>query len=184
MAKHFPECDPQFACTCNKIRCKAYRDANLEKARESDRKRAPRNPRRPTGYHLPGCDRKEYNSRGACRGCVNAYGRDRRKKLGEQHLEYMRKLSRERNTGWTNEQYLAGLKAQVQQCAICGVGLSLKRGASNSVNADHDHETGRTRELLCLSCNTLLGQAKDSPKILAAAVAYILKHQSITAMLG
>ena len=38
---------------------------------------------------------------------------------------------------------------------------------------DHNHETGAFRGILCLNCNSLLGMAKDSVKILQKAVDYL-----------
>jgi len=38
---------------------------------------------------------------------------------------------------------------------------------------DHKHASGENRELLCQRCNRLLGQAKDDPRILEAAAAYV-----------
>jgi hypothetical protein len=38
---------------------------------------------------------------------------------------------------------------------------------------DHDHLTGKVRGLLCLGCNSTLGHAKDSTKILLNLVKYL-----------
>jgi len=38
---------------------------------------------------------------------------------------------------------------------------------------DHDHETGKVRGVICASCNTGLGQFKDSPTLLQAAFMYV-----------
>ena len=38
---------------------------------------------------------------------------------------------------------------------------------------DHNHETGEFRGILCINCNSMLGMAKDSPRILAKAIGYL-----------
>ncbi len=38
---------------------------------------------------------------------------------------------------------------------------------------DHDHTTGKLRQILCRKCNALLGMANDNLEILKNAVAYL-----------
>ena len=60
-------------------------------------------------------------------------------------------------SGWTQEQFEVAWVAQEGRCSICQV-LLLKYGSSsNSVCADHDHETGKARGLICNQCNKHLG---------------------------
>jgi hypothetical protein len=55
-------------------------------------------------------------------------------------------------------------------CAICGVSQDqVKRQFS----ADHDHQSGRFRGLLCGECNLGLGKFHDDPHILEIAAAYL-----------
>lgn len=51
------------------------------------------------------------------------------------------------------------------QCELCG-----KVG---KVHWDHDHETGKFRGWLCVSCNTGLGKLGDSIEGLERALAYL-----------
>lgn len=44
-------------------------------------------------------------------------------------------------------------------------------------HTDHDHVTGKFRDVLCFNCNTGLGMFKDDPEIMQNAIAYILKHR-------
>ena len=53
-------------------------------------------------------------------------------------------------------------------CAICGISLK-----EIKYRIDHDHNTGKVRGLLCISCNTGVGLFKDSPVILTGAVRYL-----------
>jgi len=75
--------------------------------------------------------------------------------------------------GITPEEYNTILKAQGGVCAICG------RADDNggALSVDHDHETGKTRGLLCKGCNLLLGKAHDDPELLRKAAAYLEREQ-------
>lgn len=59
-------------------------------------------------------------------------------------------------------------------CAICGARTS---GALGWV-LDHDHKTRQLRGWLCNRCNLGLGQFRDSPEILAAAIEYLNKWKA------
>jgi hypothetical protein len=41
---------------------------------------------------------------------------------------------------------------------------------------DHNHRTGKVRELLCTNCNAGFGYFKESPEILANAIDYAIRH--------
>ena len=58
------------------------------------------------------------------------------------------------------------MTAQRGRCFLC------KRPA-DILNGDHDHETGRGRMLLCMSCNTGLGHFRDDPVVLRRAAKYV-----------
>ncbi len=72
------------------------------------------------------------------------------------------------NYGLSVDEYNIMLKQQEGCCAICQ--LRCKRGR---LAVDHDHDTGVVRGLLCLSCNTALGQFRDSPAVLERAFKYL-----------
>lgn len=63
------------------------------------------------------------------------------------------------------------LAAQGGKCAICG---ALAPAGNGSWHADHDHETGLLRGVLCNACNPGLGCFKDSTKHLFSAIKYLL----------
>lgn len=74
--------------------------------------------------------------------------------------------------GITLEDYGRLLINQGGGCAIChrsDAGVSDGR----RLHVDHDHQTGRVRGLLCHSCNSLLGHARDQQDILRGAVRYL-----------
>ncbi|MEV7787410.1 endonuclease domain-containing protein [Streptomyces sp. NPDC088106] len=45
--------------------------------------------------------------------------------------------------------------------------------AAPAAHVDHCHETGRVRDVLCLSCNAALGQFKERPDAIRRAAAYV-----------
>lgn len=71
--------------------------------------------------------------------------------------------------GLTMDDYAAMLAAQLGGCAIC----RKPARAKSRLFVDHDHKTGRVRGLLCLSCNTMIGHAADSPDVLRAGAVYL-----------
>lgn len=79
---------------------------------------------------------------------------------------------RERLYGLTPSQFEQMLRDQDGKCAICG-NTFVK---AKEPHVDHDHESGRVRELLCCRCNPMLGHAKDSIATLRAAIAYLQRH--------
>jgi hypothetical protein len=67
-------------------------------------------------------------------------------------------------------------------CAICNTHEeNVSRGPSSSsetaLHIDHCHDTNKVRGLLCMNCNTMLGQAKDSIDLLKSAINYLEKNQ-------
>lgn len=89
------------------------------------------------------------------------------------HLaEYATNYQRKKNTGWTLEEYNAQKLLQNDRCAICGIHEdNLKR----SLSADHNHKTKQKRGLLCTNCNIGIGNFKENPDLMLAALEY-LKH--------
>lgn len=107
----------------------------------------------------------EYRER---RRAANARGYQRRRRGpndGRQHRRYgyARKLEEK---GFTYRQFQIQLHHQAGRCYICGDPMM-------PAHADHDHETGRPRRLLCFGCNRGLGSFKDDPARLRAAAEYI-----------
>lgn len=74
--------------------------------------------------------------------------------------------NRRKNTGWTRDEFAAAIESQRGCCAICGDPMK-------SAYADHDHETGRRRGLLCVKCNSGLGFFNDSTDTLRLALKYM-----------
>ncbi len=87
----------------------------------------------------------------------------------------MREANQISKYGVTTEAFHAQLEAQEDSCVLCGRDVSHAPDAPGARRAhiDHDHETGKPRGILCLSCNTGLGKFNDDPARLRAAAAYL-----------
>ena len=82
--------------------------------------------------------------------------------------------------GITPDDYERMLNEQGGVCKLCG--QPPKPGgvkAASKLHADHDHETGACRDLLCMNCNRGLGAFKDDPGLLRAAAAYIERPRAV-----
>lgn len=79
-----------------------------------------------------------------------------------------------KGVSWFNQQ--CDLQGFV--CAVCQSVVEDESGKGRTLCVDHDHATGRIRELLCGPCNIGLGGFRDSVDLLDAAKAYLSKHAS------
>ena len=109
--------------------------------------------------------REAHLKRAAVEGDYRKPYRDSRKHiLRAQHLA--------KTYGISVERYDEMFKSQNGGCAICsGQNLDGKR-----LYVDHNHTTGAVRGLLCGKCNNAIGLFKESPDILTAAWAYLVRH--------
>lgn len=73
------------------------------------------------------------------------------------------------NYGMLPGSYERILKAQGGGCAICHT----EPEDNNILTVDHNHTTGAVRGILCGTCNSMLGMAKESHIILANAAKYL-----------
>ena len=85
--------------------------------------------------------------------------------------------SRRRTLGFDLEQLRDMHQQQDGCCSICGVPISLDRGARNPGHLDHNHSTGKLRQLLCAPCNKGLGCFFDNTDFLQAAIDYLNTHK-------
>jgi len=90
--------------------------------------------------------------------------------------ESIRRRELKRRYGLTLERHRELLASQSGRCAICGRLMS-------EPHVDHDHATGKVRELLCVRCNVGLGYFEDAGSLLRAA-AYLKKHAAAPLELG
>lgn len=88
------------------------------------------------------------------------YAQNREKRLIEGKLQ---------KYGISREDLSALFEGQSRRCAICGTDKF--NGVGPCI--DHDHASGAVRGILCVSCNSVLGHAKDNQDILRAAIKYL-----------
>lgn len=85
------------------------------------------------------------------------------------------KLSRK--YGMSLEEYDRMFEKQKGLCGICNKTETRKHqsGAVCRLGVDHRHSDGKIRELLCQSCNLLVGNSKEDIKTLKSAIKYLRK---------
>lgn len=80
-----------------------------------------------------------------------------------------------RRNGLSIEHYEAMFVAQNNLCAICDQ-HETKLNRSSKVarlTVDHNHQSGKVRELLCHACNLAIGHARENINIIKSAIAYL-----------
>lgn len=94
--------------------------------------------------------------------------------------ERQRHYSLKRYYGMSLNEYAEMYRIQDGKCAICKLPETDKdrHGNVRVLVVDHCHGTGSVRELLCYSCNSMLGQAKDQIEVLLAGAEYLKKHSA------
>jgi hypothetical protein len=100
------------------------------------------------------------------------YWKDWRKSNIQERRAKERVWERKRRCNLTPEQYDTRIVEQCGCCAICGEPFY-----TSTPHADHNHETGEPRGLLCRSCNSLLGYAYENPETLHRAIVYLKKWE-------
>ncbi|MGY1702258.1 endonuclease VII domain-containing protein [Geodermatophilus sp. SYSU D00766] len=99
-----------------------------------------------------------------CKPCHNVRGKASKDRVGGSRTYHL-----QRRYGITAEEADAMLAAQKGRCAVCRT--------APAAHVDHDHATGRVRQLLCFNCNGGLGQFRDDPAVLRAAAEYVERHR-------
>ena len=98
-----------------------------------------------------------------------------RKKMSvRENYEEFRDGRLRKQYGITLKTYWRMHKQQKGLCKICRQPETcIRLGKRRILMVDHDHKTGKVRGLICQNCNHLLGHAKDSMTVLAAAIMYL-----------
>jgi len=75
--------------------------------------------------------------------------------------------------GLTYEQWEKMREQENYKCMICGIS---EDEMGKKLDVDHCHDSGKVRGVLCNTCNTMLGHARDNVRILEEAVQYLKKN--------
>lgn len=144
----------------NREKCREYqrkyRKNNLLKVRASSRSYEIRNPHKKAAWI-------ENNKDRVLRTKKRFYQKNKSKWVAQNLKIY----------GLTVIQFSQMLEQQNGLCAICRNGSNHKK-----LQVDHDHATGKVRALLCNSCNTALGLAKDDINRLKSFIQYLERHSA------
>ena len=122
--------------------------------------------------------RIERGYRYSCKECEKHRFIAYRQKPGvrEQRNRTRRIWNRARMYNFPPGLYEERLASQGNVCAIC---LTDKPGGKGQFHADHDHSNGKPRGVLCHNCNVALGNFKDNPEILRAAIEYLNNYSEV-----
>ena len=109
----------------------------------------------------------------------NKRKRERSRERRQNDIEYRekhRKWSRARLHKITPEELDRKYAKQGGACMTCGVKLPLYGTQGKTLCQDHEHKTGKLRDLLCPNCNHGIGKAKERIDILENWIAYLRRH--------
>jgi len=96
------------------------------------------------------------------------------KKWSDKNKNYFRGWHLKRKYGITLEDFERMNLAQSGRCAIC-MEMELDNGV---LRVDHNHSTGKVRQLLCSRCNQSIGLSRENVLILRNMIAYLEKHET------
>lgn len=99
---------------------------------------------------------------------------EKRRLSGKIRESYLRKYR------ISSEDYKKMFENQNGKCAICK-NTEIRKNRNGEIKLlciDHDHETGKVRDLLCHNCNTAFGMLKESIEIFEYAIEYKRRHSS------
>jgi Recombination endonuclease VII len=83
-----------------------------------------------------------------------------------------RRNARLKKMGLSSRQHEADIQEANGHCNVCG-------SIAKTLNRDHCHASGKARGLLCLSCNLILGHAKDDIELLVELIAYLEYYEDL-----
>ena len=81
--------------------------------------------------------------------------------------------------GLSLDSYTNKLNEQQGKCKICDEAEKYKTGHGiiRTLSVDHNHSTGKIRDLLCNRCNRIIGLVKESPTLLRDMADYLELHE-------
>jgi hypothetical protein len=101
--------------------------------------------------------------------------RELREDPDDRQLDYYRGTETQRRkhgiaTAYTTSEAVEKKKAAIE-CSIC----RKKFESPKEKQGDHDHLTGKLRDILCIKCNAGIGFFQDNPELCETAAAYLRK---------
>lgn len=181
-----------FSFKCKQCK-KEYYERTIEKRRAYSKEYERTKRKRPEGHYENHVKEKCKEWRRKNSDLVNSRVAEDRKKDPERYREYDRKWRREnlerarfldvvKKHNITYDKYIWMLDLQNGLCAICGKKETRKSRTEGNIcrlAIDHNHETGKIRELLCQACNFVIGHSMESIDILHKAIEYLKKHECV-----
>ena len=115
---------------------------------------------------------KKYNRRHSeCKLCTG----ERVKTRHKENPERTKNNDLKRLYGITLNEHTQMYEEQNGVCAVCEKSGD---GKWKKLCVDHDHKTGKVRQLLCRNCNMILGQVDDNINHMEKLTAYLKKHKN------
>ncbi len=117
-----------------------------------------------------------------CKTCHMAKARKRYADEPDRYRNIYKKIVLKGRFGITLEDFEQMRQRCGDLCEICGRpetridSRHLSGNRTSHLQVDHNHKTGSVRGLLCSNCNLMIGNARENPEILLAAIAYLQKH--------
>ena len=120
-------------------------------------------------FHKNSWSRDGYNQ--PCKACIS------RQHGATRHARYDRHLKAKH--GLENGEYDKMVERQGGVCAICKQNQTTKDHRTHEtkrLGVDHNHTTGKVRELLCDRCNRIIGWVNEDTVILECMIDYLKRH--------
>lgn len=159
--------DPEKFLAQARTKAKRYRENDLEKYRAKEREYS--RIRRDKDREAYNRSQREYRQKNP----------EKFKTYTETRKDANKILARKnllKKYGLTEERFSQMVLSQEGKCALC-------KTVPRRLVIDHNHETGKLRELLCDRCNFLLGFIESGLKrtamILEMSVEYLKKHEAL-----
>ncbi len=112
-----------------------------------------------------------------CKTCISETKRARYAATGGDAVSHAQVLREKYQL--TPAAYEAMLTEQGGLCAVCGKPESVtgRGGAPRRLAVDHDHRTGKVRQLLCHRCKLVTWAVEGNLDLLDAVHAYLARHR-------
>jgi hypothetical protein len=103
---------------------------------------------------------------------------DKRKARCRENSDYFKNHRLKHKYAMTMEEYSSLLNAQDNKCAICHLcETKTLKGKLIPLSVDHNHSSGKNRQLLCFKCNVMIGLANESVQVFLSAIQYLQNNE-------